>query len=110
VFDEATMLRQFGGNRNLATKIIHSAMNNIPNYLDTLEQAIAPGDWKEAAAAAHKLTALTAQIGGIDLSHDFKALEVHLRNGGVTEHAKALALRRDYQLLADRLQRWLLQN
>jgi PAS domain S-box-containing protein len=107
VFDAVKMLDQFGGNRNLAKKILNSAMGNIPNYLEKLDRAIAAEDWKEAAAITHKLKALVAQIGGIKLSTKLKGLDAHLRAGGVTDTITATELRSDYALLTDTLNHWM---
>jgi CheY-like chemotaxis protein len=107
VFDENTLLSQLGGDREFARLIIRSAMDDIPDYFDQLEQTIAAHDWKDAARQTHTLKGLTAQVGGIRLSARMKALDDRLRRGGDADRATLIDLRNDYQLLSDTLDRWL---
>ena len=107
VFDEETLLAQLGGDRELAKAIILSATDDIPNYFDQLEQAIAAGNWKVAERQTHTMKGLTAQIGGMKLSARMKGVDDHLKGGGATDSATANELRREYQILSAALLAWI---
>ena len=106
VFDGATLLHQFGDDRELAKLIIESALNDIPDYFETLEQAMLGSHWDEAHRATHTLTGLAAQIGGMRLSGYFREADDQLKGGGVIDGDKIRFLRTEYQLLVDALRAW----
>jgi PAS domain S-box-containing protein len=107
VFDEETLLSQLAGDRDLAKTIVLSATEDIPGYFDELDQAIVAGHWKDAERKTHTLKGLAAQIGGMKLSRRMQDIDEHLKGGGEIDLATAADLRRDYEMLADTLQKWM---
>ncbi len=108
VFDEATLLAQLGGDRQLAKLVIASALDDIPGYFTGLEANTATGDWKGAERLAHTLKGLTAQIGGARLSQRLKEVDARLRAGEPIDVATVSELRREYQTLTEALPSWML--
>jgi len=90
IFDAHFMLDQLGGDRKLAWTIIATATEDLRNYLDQLEQAIAIGDWMTAQRAAHTMKSLAAQLGGSRLSKLMIAADARLKRGEQID-ARALA-------------------
>ena len=107
VFDEAALLRMFGGDRNLARIVIRSAADTMPRYVDRFEQAVAAKDWKDAERAAHTLRGVVGQIGGTALAQHLLHAETHLLNGGQADAAAVAALRGKYAMLTQALREWL---
>jgi HPt (histidine-containing phosphotransfer) domain-containing protein len=91
------MLTNFDNDRDLIKKIIASTMIDLPNYLDTLERAVARGAWTDAGAAAHTMKGLTAQIGGTRLSAHLQLIETQLRDGGHINPAVVADIRSEYR-------------
>ncbi len=106
-FDEAALLRLFGGDRNLARVVIRSAVDTMPRYLDRFEQAVAAQNWKDAERAAHTLKGVSGQIGGVALAQHLQQTESHLLNGGQADAAAVAAMRAQYALLTQALRPWL---
>jgi PAS domain S-box-containing protein len=107
VFDENTLLSRLGGDRDLARAIILSATEDMPEYYEHLEQAVASDNWKAAARQTHTLRGLTAQVGGLKLSARMREVDDHLNGGGKTDSATVIDLRREYQILSAALLAWI---
>jgi CheY-like chemotaxis protein/HPt (histidine-containing phosphotransfer) domain-containing protein len=107
IFDEKTLLMQLGDDRELCCVVLPSAANDIVNYLDQLDQAIADDNLKDALRLLHSLKGLAAQIGGSRLANEFKTAEVRLKSGHFPELADMTALRIEYQTFLDELPAWL---
>jgi HPt (histidine-containing phosphotransfer) domain-containing protein len=106
VFDEASLLTQLGGSRDLAKTIALSAINDIPGYFDKLEKAVSSDDWSDERKVTHTMKGLIAQIGGARLASRLKALDDHLRAGGHVDVATTAELRKDYRLLENSVLKW----
>ena len=109
MFDESTLLRQLGGKRDLARKVVRSAIGDMPTYFLLLEQAVAAAAWQDVESITHKLTALVAQVGGLRLSARLKEINDALRNGETGDLIAWTQLQNDYQGLEDSLRNWLSQ-
>ncbi len=107
VFDEAGMLGMFDGDRGLAQEIIRSAMEDFPNYLGNLEQAVAARDWPAAGRICHTMKGLAAQIGAHAFARRCKELDLRLRDGGEIDAAVIASLRGEFGTLRQALQPWL---
>lgn len=107
IFDEEKMLLQFGGDRDLAKTIIASALDDIPNYFDKMEQAVSAGRWQEAERCTHTLKGLSAQIGGSNFSARLRAVDEHLKGGGTIDLDTLLELRSEYKNFTASLHAWL---
>ena len=81
IFDEARMLDQLGGVHSIARMMLQSAMQDMPPYLDRLEQAFRNADWKEVQRIVHTIKGLMFQIGALRLGEQFKAADLHLKAG-----------------------------
>jgi len=107
LFDSNALLNPLGDDRELAKIVIASAMNDIPSYLDTLEQALAQGKWQEARRMTHTMKGLTAQIGGLRFSQRSKEADDRLKRGEEIDAATIGDLRREYQELCRALSEWI---
>jgi len=81
IFDEARMLDQIGGERTIARMMLQSAMQDMPPYLDHLEQAFQRADWKEVQRIVHTMKGLMFQIGALRLAEQFKVADLRLKAG-----------------------------
>ncbi len=81
VFDEARMLDQIGGERTIARMMLQSAMQDMPPYLDRVEQAFQRADWKEVQHIVHSMKGLMFQIGALRIAEQFKAADKRLKAG-----------------------------
>jgi CheY-like chemotaxis protein/HPt (histidine-containing phosphotransfer) domain-containing protein len=107
VFDETTLLRQLGGNRTLARKVVESARSGMLTYFARLDEALASADWAQAQRATHTMKSLAAQVGGADLTSRLRLVDTALKHGGTTDVATLGTLRAEFQRLDERLQEWL---
>jgi CheY-like chemotaxis protein/HPt (histidine-containing phosphotransfer) domain-containing protein len=110
VFDKMALLDMLNGDQDLARLTIETALHDMPNYFDRLEQAVASNNWNETGRVMHSLKSLTAQIGGGVIVSSVKALDQHLKvNGQITPDA-AKMLHEEYDCLATELRTWINQG
>jgi CheY-like chemotaxis protein len=96
--------------KKLASVLLLGSMNDMPNYLKLLREAIETQQWIEAKAIVHVLKGLFRQIGAVRLATIFSELDGQLKNGGTLESAVYEGLLKEYQLLEAQLQLWLSKN
>ena len=96
--------------KKLASVLLLGSMNDMPNYLKLLREAIESQQWIEAKAIVHVLKGLFRQIGAVRLATIFSELDGHLKNGGTIEVAVYEGLLKEYALLEAQLQQWLSKN
>jgi CheY-like chemotaxis protein len=96
--------------KKLASVLLLGSMNDMPNYLKLLREAIETQQWIEAKAIVHVLKGLFRQIGAVRLATIFSELDGQLKNGGTLESAVYEGLLKEYQLLEAQLQLWLTKN
>jgi len=107
IFDEHFMLDQIRGDRMLARTIIVTATEDMQNYLDQLEQAVATADWKLAQRAAHTMKSLAAQLGGTRLSKMMIEADARLKRGEQIDARELAGLRSGYSMLKDQMHAWM---
>ena len=105
-FDQGTILRLFGGNRELARSVALETREALPRHVDRLEKAIAERNWDDAERAAHTAKGLSGQVGGMKLSAQFEEAERILHEGGAVEAGTVSDLRRELALLSEALREW----
>ena len=108
LFDVPAMLANLGGVQEIAVMIVTSAMEDLPKYIDQLEQSVLSADWKTAERAAHTMKGLAAQIGGMALANHMKAVDAHLKSGGTIDIQTVESVRHDYVALSKIMKNWLL--
>jgi CheY-like chemotaxis protein len=96
--------------KKLASVLLLGSMNDMPNYLKLLREAIETQQWIEAKAIVHVLKGLFRQIGAVRLATIFSELDGQLKNGGTIETTVYEGLLKEYQLLEAQLQLWLSKN
>jgi len=106
VFDEEMLLTQLDDDRELSFSVIQSALEDLPNYFESFDLAIASGDTAEARRKIHTLKSLTGQIGGEKLSSCFKAVDHGLEKGIVPDSRAMRALHEEFIRLLDVLREW----
>jgi CheY-like chemotaxis protein/HPt (histidine-containing phosphotransfer) domain-containing protein len=107
LFDRVIFLDQLDGNTALAAIVIESAMADAESLLDQMEQAIASENWSDAKRITHTMKGLMAQLGGMELSGQFSALNKQLKAGKTVEASVLPALREDYHTLIECLTEFL---
>jgi len=66
-FDHLKLFQKVGGDKELYIQIIHSLLNEIPNYLNELELAISNLNFKPIKKIAHTIKGTTANVFITDL-------------------------------------------
>jgi len=107
VFDERGMLARLGGSRDLAKAVVQSALVDMPNYLDGLQEAVTTGAEEEARRVTHTLKGLLAQIGGVELAGRMSEVNSRLKQGGVVSLDEVRELRDGYADLIEAMPDWL---
>lgn len=107
IFDDAALLEQLDGNKELAHLVVGSAIEDIPLYFERLGQALSEAQWPQAQRLAHTMKGLFAQIGGIHLAQAFRELDAQLKRGEPIDIARLEVLRQDYAILDTALRQWL---
>ncbi len=83
---------QSPGDEDLLTKIITLFLDNTPDHLEQLNQAIQDNDYATVRTIAHSLKSGSAHLGASSLSLLFKELEESTRNNNLAD-APALLIR-----------------
>ena len=107
IFSVQTLLNQLGDNEELARLIVASAMDDIPNYFNTLDAALIAASSKDAERATHTLKGLAAQIGGMRFSDSAKQVNALIKRGDPLEPDHVVWLKEEYALLLEALRKWL---
>jgi signal transduction histidine kinase/DNA-binding NarL/FixJ family response regulator len=106
VFDEQGMLADFGDDRELAEKIITSALRDLPNHLKVVERALAQGDPVEIEKAAHAMKGVVKQIGGLRFAARLQRIEKRARDREPIGSNAAANVRDAYRELTAALTDW----
>ena len=64
----------------IIAKILTTFLKNLPDYVDSIRQATATGEWSKAAAVCHRLKGTAAGYGYPDIADVSGTLEVALLN------------------------------
>ena len=107
IFDETRMLDQIGGERAIARMMLQSAMQDMPSYLDKLEQALHKANWKEVQHIVHTMKGLMFQIGALRLAEQLRAADLRLKKGERIDLDQADHWRGELADLIANLNNWL---
>ncbi len=87
VFDKNRLLAEWGDDAGFLAELVDQALQDCPNLLSKLREALASGDGKAVERAAHSLRGSAANFVAKDAFQAAQALEVMGRQGDLT-HAK----------------------
>jgi CheY-like chemotaxis protein/HPt (histidine-containing phosphotransfer) domain-containing protein len=108
IFDAASMLARFGGDREIAEIAVAGALESVPAELGGLRQACAAADAATARRHAHTIKSLAASIAAIPCSTVAAGIERQLAAGELGAARDAVPrLAASFQELSGTLQDWL---
>ena len=107
VFDAQTMLRNLGGDRDLAKIVAESGLHDMQMLLDQLEKFVGQANWPEAKRAAHTLKGLALQVGASQLHGLAKAADQQLKTTTTLAPAQVTELREAFVDVASALKAWI---
>jgi HPt (histidine-containing phosphotransfer) domain-containing protein len=88
LFERATFLKRMMDDWDLCIEVLGDFLNDLPVQLEGLSQAIAQGDFLEAANRAHTIKGACASVSAEGLRDAASAMEVALKAGDL-EQSKA---------------------
>jgi len=71
------------GRSDLVTRLVDTFLTALPREIETLEQAVARGDSATASRVAHTYKSSSANLGAMELSASFAAIEQKARTGSI---------------------------
>jgi HPt (histidine-containing phosphotransfer) domain-containing protein len=108
IFDAASMLARFGGDREIAEIAVTGALESVPAELGGLRRACAAADAATARRHAHTIKSLAASIAAIPCSTVAAGIEQQLAAGELAAARDAVPrLDASFQELSGTLQDWL---
>ena len=107
VFDQAEMLRNLGGDCELAKIVVESSLYDMRFMLERLEQCVELAEWPEAKRAAHTLKGLALQIGASQLHGLAKAADLQLKTATTLAPAQVSELRKTFTDVELALKEWM---
>ena len=110
VFSEDWLKTFVKDHKKLASVILHSAMNGMPNFFNLLRESLESSNWEECRAVVHVLRGVLRQMGAVRLHSIFVELNTHLKNGGELNEGAFQKVSDEYQTLEQQLQEWLRNN
>ena len=81
VFDEARLLVNVGGERELAQDVLHQFITDVPDRTEVLIRDIGAGDTKHAEYLAHTLKGAALVVAGTSLAEVMLEIETLAREG-----------------------------
>jgi two-component system sensor histidine kinase/response regulator len=99
ILDKKGLLDRLMGDENLASKILNEFVNDVPNKLMALKEALNNGDASSVQNHAHNLKGASANVGAIALQEAAKEIEVAVGNGSM-EQTAAVISKLDEQFVA----------
>jgi CheY-like chemotaxis protein len=95
-----------GGTPDLLYKVLHMYLNNAPQLLDTIRDAVAHSDALALQQAAHSLKSSSANVGALQLAALSKEMEALGKAQSITQAFSLLAtMEAEYAVVQDALQR-----
>jgi signal transduction histidine kinase/DNA-binding response OmpR family regulator len=89
IFDSGGLLDRLGGNEVLARRVVHRFLDDIPQQIARLAQAVAAADAEATRDAAHAIKGAAANVGGERLREVCWRIEQCGRSGDVMSAAAA---------------------
>jgi two-component system sensor histidine kinase/response regulator len=106
-FDENALIERMMGNQQLARLVVHAFLLDVPQQLVALEQALAMGDARTSARAAHSIRGAAANAGSDGLVPLARKLEEALNAGDLDFGRRLLPeLAGSFSSLRPRLERF----
>ena len=99
IFDKKGLLDRLMGDEDLASKILNDFVNDVPNKLVALKEALNNGDASSVQNHAHNLKGASANVGAIALHEAAQEIEVAVGNGSM-EQTAAVISKLDEQFVA----------
>jgi len=81
IFDKQTLLERVGGNEEIVKSIVNLFLEEIPNQLNDLNQALADNDQEKSTREAHSLKGASANFGAKILEKVSLSIEMACRSG-----------------------------
>ncbi|MEJ2104950.1 MAG: response regulator, partial [Ignavibacteriaceae bacterium] len=91
ILDKKGLLDRLMGDENLASKILNEFVNDVPNKLMALKEALNNGDASSVQNHAHNLKGASANVGAIALQEVAKEIEIAVGNGSMEKTAAVIS-------------------
>ncbi len=91
VIDPDLALERAGGNQELARELYQMLQNELPNYLNTIQQHYNSGDYAALLEVVHKLNGSSTYCGVPALKEAASRLESTLKHGPESAYATGLS-------------------
>jgi len=85
IFDKQTLLERVGGNEEIVKSIVNLFLEEIPNQLNDLNQALADNDQEKSTREAHSLKGASANFGAKILEKVSLSVEMACRSGDLNK-------------------------
>jgi len=90
VFDSQEMLKNLGGDRDIARLLVEQLLADLPQRLVALEAALAAEDQETARREAHTIKGQAASGAALPLRDQAREIELHCKEGRLAEAADRL--------------------
>ncbi|HLP12324.1 MAG TPA: ATP-binding protein [Flavobacteriales bacterium] len=84
LIDLSALLEKADGNMDFLADIMETYVNEMPGYLDELNDAFGKKDLKAVREQAHKMKSPTALFGAMELKDHLHFVELNIENSGCT--------------------------